>query len=58
MMPREWCCWGWRRRCCGKRLYWHRATDTLDNLDRAGLERAAVYSWALLQTIDEQPAAA
>ncbi len=38
--------------------HWHRATDTLENLDRAGLERAATYTWALLQTIDDQPAAA
>jgi hypothetical protein len=57
-MPREWwCCWGWRRRC-RKRPYWHRATDTFDNLDRAGLERAAAYSWELLQTIDDQVAGA
>lgn len=33
--------------------HWHRATDTLENVDRAGLERAAVYTWALLHTLDE-----
>lgn len=33
-------------------LHWHRTTDTLENVDQAGLSRAAQYTWALLQTID------
>ena len=34
---------------------WHRATDTLDNIEPDTLERAARYTWALMQAIDGMP---
>jgi len=32
---------------------WHRLTDTLENIEPETLSRAACFTWALLQTIDQ-----
>lgn len=33
---------------------WHRASDTVDNIDPGGLERAARFAWAMMQDLDAQ----
>jgi hypothetical protein len=33
---------------------WHRATDSVGNIDPAALERAARFGMAMLQTIDAE----
>ena len=32
---------------------WHRVTDRLENIERETLQRAAGYTWALIQAIDD-----
>ncbi len=34
---------------------WHRLTDTLENIEPGAMERAARYTWALVQEIDSMP---
>jgi hypothetical protein len=33
---------------------WHRYSDNLDNIEPEGLERAARFAWAMMQTLDQR----